>query len=185
MSTFENIKNHFLKKESSKKYSQKLYPIRFLFVGESTQQATDPKTGISFKYTHYDCFLGDSDSLGGCEKFKNLTTKPYTTIKSEQAAHKARNDSVEITDPNTQTTFQIRFPLDYFFILYCLRIQELKIYNDDLESKYVSQKYIDETFSKIHKYEKQQALNQEITNIKRELEREKISNLFNEDIPTK
>lgn len=179
MSTFENIKNHFLKKESSKKYSQKLYPTQFLFVGESTQQATDPKTGISFNYTHYDCFLGDTDALGWCEKFKNLTTKPYTTIKSEQTTHKARNDSVEITDPNTQTTFQIRLPLC------CLKIQELKIFNDKLKSKSVSQKYIDETFSKINKYEKQKALNKKITNIKRELEHEKISNLFNEDIPTK
>jgi len=48
-----------------------IYPIDYVYIGRYPRTIT--KNGITFKYYHYDCFIGNDEAIRYCTKYKRVT----------------------------------------------------------------------------------------------------------------
>lgn len=146
MSTFENIKTYFQNKQKS----SQTFPMQNLFIGTRGQIIKNNYTKTNYQYTHYDCFLGDSNILHNCKEFTILTKTPNEKIKVTKINQRKVGSHYTIF---LQTSNDTQYKIDY--PLYKFNNHDLNIYNYKLIDENVSLKYINETFAKINEYQRQ------------------------------
>ena len=158
-----------------RKKRTKKFPKLYLYLGSYEQTVTEKN--ITYTYSHYDCFLGDSMYLRNCKKLKRLSGEYEQNIFeinpeciSQGPAYSSDKYTLKDTHNNTYTIYGEHRISDFHDILN-------PVYNTYVSHKFIN-KYINNKNIKAMQSKKK-------TKTAQIIENEQLENLFNQEFTKK